>query len=54
MLIENYLSDLYEIYRGNAVGYKESAYQISKQSKIFHKFDNFLYLIPGMHPIPLL
>ena len=44
--------DPYEIYRGNAVGLKESAHQISKQSKNFHKFDNFLYLMPGMHPIP--
>ena len=54
MLFENYLSDLYEIYRGNAVGYMESAYHISKQSNIFHKFDNFLYLMPGMHPMLLL
>ena len=40
MLIENYLFNLYEIYRGNAAGYKESACQISKQSKIFDKFYN--------------
>ena len=53
-LIENYQSDLYEIYRGNAAGYKESTYQISNQSKKFYKSNNFLYLMPCMHPIPLL
>ena len=54
MLFENYWSDLYEIYRGNVVGYKESAHQISQQSKMFHKSDNVLYLMSVVHPVPLL
>ena len=35
MPIENYLSDLYEIYRANPVGHWELIYQFSMQSKKF-------------------
>ena len=37
-LIENYLSDLYEIYRVDLADYKEYLYQLSRQSKIFLNF----------------